>query len=286
MKHNLAKVELITASVIFGTIAVFRKAVPLNSGMLSMFRGFIGSAVLFLILLCKKQKLDLNTIKKNIGYLVTSGAAIGINWILCFESYRYTSVAISTLCYYMAPSFIIIASVFVLHEPISKKNVICILIALFGMFLVSGFWNETTNPKQIIGITLSVMAAVLYSTDVICNKKMSNIGALDRTIVQLFVAGLVTIPYVFLVEEPVKFDITIKIIFIVFLLGALHTGVGFALYFDSLSKLDTKTVAFFTYIDPILAVILSAVLLKEGISWWVVAGAVCIIGSALYNEVK
>lgn len=286
MKKTMPKLELIAACAIFGTIGVFRKAVPINSGMLSMLRGFIGALTLLIIMAVKRQKINWKAIKKNIVRLTVSGAAIGINWILCFESYNYTSIAISALCYYMAPVFVLIASSVLLKEKITKTNIICIIVALFGMVMVSGVLNETMDSRQMIGILLALAAAVLYATDVMCNKTMTAIEALDRTVYQLFIAGLVTVPYVIFGEEPVSFNLTFNIVLIVAMLGAVHTGIAFALYFDGLSKLSTRTVAFFTYIDPILAVLLSALLLKEGISTGVVIGAVCILGSALYNELK
>lgn len=286
MKKGMPKLEFIIAYVIFGTVGVFRKAVPLNSGMLSMLRGFIGAATLVLILFLSKNKINFKSIKANLGLLCLSGAAIGINWILLFEAYKYTTVAIATLCYYMAPVLMIVFSALILREHVSKTNIICILIAVLGMCLISGIGIEKPSQGQITGILLSLGAAVLYAVDVIANKKMKNINATDRTVVQLFTAGLVTVPYAFFVEQPAGCPLTWKIVILVAVLGIVHTGLSYALAFDGIAKLSTQTVAFFTYIDPVLAVILSALVLKEGITPTVIIGAVCILGSALYNELK
>ena len=90
-----------------------------------MTRGYIGAAFLLVIMLLTGKKPDLKAIKNNLLPLVLSGAAIGVNWILLFEAYNYTSVAVATLCYYMQPVMLIILTPFLLKEKLSKAKIIC-----------------------------------------------------------------------------------------------------------------------------------------------------------------
>ena len=92
-------IRLILSMLIYGTIGIFRKALPVSSAFLAMFRGFTGSFLLLLFLAVLRRKPDWKAIRKKALPLIVSGGIIGLNWILLFESYRYTTVAISTLCY-------------------------------------------------------------------------------------------------------------------------------------------------------------------------------------------
>ncbi len=283
-KEQSAKAELISASVIFGTVGLIRKAVPLSSAMLSMVRGFIGAAVMIVIMLLKRQKPDMRAVKRVAGYLLASGIAIGVNWILLFESYRYTSVSVATLCYYMAPVFTLIASPFVLGEKLTVRNVLAILVALAGMILVSGVIGEKPDSEEITGILLGLGAAVLYASVVLLNRKITGITASDRTVFQLLVAGIVLVPYVIASKDGVQTVLTWKTVFFVALMGVIHTGLAYSLYFDSIGALKTQTVALFTYIDPVVAIMISALFLGERLGISGIAGAVLILGATVYNE--
>ena len=139
---TVSKLCLILAMTIFSTIGIFRRYIPLSSGMLAAVRGIVGTIFLLLVFFAKKEKFHADTIKKNLLLLLLSGCFIGINWIFLFESYRYTTVATATLCYYMAPIFVMLVSPFLFKENMSIKKGLCIISALIGMVFVSGILTE------------------------------------------------------------------------------------------------------------------------------------------------
>lgn len=277
--------SFITAMAIFGTIGVFRKYIEMSSGMLAMVRGFIGAAFLLLVIALKKEKLSKTAIKKNLWFLVLSGACIGVNWILLFEAYRYTTVATATLCYYLAPIFVIIVSPWVLKERLSGRKVLCVLIALAGMVLVSGVLQVGfTGLSEMRGVLLGLGAAAFYTSVVLMNKKITHISAYDKTIVQLVCAAIVLVPYVLLTGEYAATQWSWSGLILVLVVGILHTGVTYTLYFGSMERLKAQTVAIFSYIDPIVAILLSAVLLREKMDGLAILGTVMILGAAVYSE--
>lgn len=283
-KENQSKIMIICAMIIFGTIGLFRKYIPLPSGMLAMARGFIGMFFLIFIILIKKEKLSFLQIKKNFVMLFLSGAFIGFNWILLFEAYRYTSVAVATLCYYMAPMFVVCASPFIFGERLNKTKVLCIIAAFVGMIMISGILNEgSINKNEIKGVLFGLGAALLYATVIMMNKKIGDIKAYDKTIVQLGTAGIVILPYTLLAEGG-GIEISPFIIFMIIVVGILHTGVAYALYFGAVGRLKAQTTAIFSYIDPVVAVILSTLILGEKIGIIGYIGAVLILGAAFLIE--
>ncbi len=283
-----ARLALISSMTIFSTIGIFRKFIPLPSGFLAMSRGFIGAFFLILLMLfgkLGKKSIDLSAIGKKIWLLIISGALIGFNWILLFEAYSYTSVATATLCYYAAPIFVIIASPFLLGERLTAKKIICVLIAAIGMVMVSGIFSASFGGlRDLIGVFLGLGAALLYASVVIINKRIGKMPPYEKTATQLASAAIVILPYVFLAEDISPESFTLTSVIMIIIVGILHTGISYALYFDSMSSLGAQTVALFSYIDPIVAIILSAVVLRENIGIVGYIGAVLVLGSTLYSE--
>ncbi|MBQ4155200.1 MAG: EamA family transporter [Clostridia bacterium] len=280
------KFNLILSMIIFGTIGIFVKYIPISSSTIALLRASIGFIFLLLVILCKKSKISFKSINKNLKFLIPSGMFLGVNWILLFESYRYTTVATATLCYYLAPTFIIIASPFVLKEKLGVKKIICAAVSLVGMVFVSGVLNTGFSFKELAGVLFGIGAALLYASIVLLNKKTRDISSYDLTAFQLFISSLVLLPYVLLTQGFSGVKLDAKLVVLVIFIGIVHTGIAYMLYFGSVQKVKAQTAALFSYIDPVLAVILSAVLLKESINTLTIIGAVLILGASAIGELE
>ncbi len=279
--------ELIASMLIFGTIGVFVRYINMPSGFIAMIRGVLGVAFAIIAAFISKKRPNCSAIRSNLGILIYCGAAIGVNWILLFEAYRYTTVAIATLSYYTAPIFVLLISPALLGERINLKKILCVFFAIVGMTLVSGvFERGISSASEIYGILFGLSAALLYASVTVMNRKLVGISASERTAPQLFFATLVIIPYTLIFEDVPKEAFTKTAIFMLIILGIVHTGVAYMLYFSSIKGLNASTVAIFGYVDPIVAVILSALLLKEQISPLALIGAALIILSALTSELS
>ena len=286
MNNNKEKMMMIGAMTIFGTIGIFRKYIPLPSSLLALARGIIGTAfLLFLVLAVKRDKLSIEAIKRNFVFLVVSGAFIGFNWILLFEAYQYTTVATATLCYYMAPVIVVLVSPFLFKERLTLLKAICVAVALAGMVFVSGIpQSGFGGMSELKGILLGLGAATLYAIVVILNQYIKDIPAYDKTIMQLGTAAIAILPYTLLTENFADISFTPVAVLMLIFVGIVHTGIAYTLYFGSMSGLKAQTIALFSYIDPVVAIILSAVILQENIGLWGVIGAVMVLGSTMVSE--
>lgn len=276
---------LIVSMAIFSTIGLLRKYIALPSGAVALCRAWIGAAFLLLLLLIKKQKPDFSALRKNAWLLLLSGAALGFNWIALFESYNHTSVATATLCYYMAPILVILVSPILFRERLTGKKIVCVAAAFVGIVLVSGVIETGfAGLQQMRGILFGLAAATLYAAVIILNKKIKDLPNLDRTLCQLLIAGIAMLPYAFLAETPVNpTGIEIGLLVIA---GIVHTGIAYALYFGSISALPAQTGALYSYLDPILAILLSAVFLRETLDINSIIGAILVLGAAIMSERK
>lgn len=277
-------VALIGSMLIFGTLGVVRRYVPLSSAMLALCRGALGSVFLLIFVLVRGGKLKLPERKATL-WLVLTGAIMGLNWMLLFEAYSYTTVAAATMCYYMQPTIVILLSPLVLRERLSGRKLACAAAAIVGMLFVSGVLSGGTGQvRDIRGILFGLGAAALYAAVIILNKKVVVEDIYAKTVIQLAGAALVMIPYVLLTEGVPELTLTAADIGMVLLVGIVHTGITYALYFGSMQRLKAQTVAVMSYIDPVFALLLSAALLHERLTPLGIVGAVLIIGSAVISE--
>lgn len=277
-------VALIGSMLIFGTLGVVRRYVPLSSAMLALCRGALGSVFLLIFVLVRGGKLKLPERKATL-WLVLTGAIMGLNWMLLFEAYSYTTVAAATMCYYMQPTIVILLSPLVFRERLSGRKLACAAAAIIGMLFVSGVLSGGIGQvRDIRGIAFGLGAAALYAAVIILNKKVVVEDIYAKTVIQLAGAALVMIPYVLLTEGVPELTLTAADIGMVLLVGIVHTGITYALYFGSMQRLKAQTVAVMSYIDPVFALLLSAAVLHESLTPLGIAGAVLIIGSAVISE--
>lgn len=283
-KENSAKLKMLSAMALFGTIGIFVRYIDLPSSIIALARGFIGTIFLLLLVNLQGRGVDKNAVKANFKMLCLSGACVGFNWILLFEAYRYTTVATATLSYYMAPVFVMLASPFVVGERLSLLKSFCVAMALGGMVLVSGVLQGGSEGVTMLGILYGLGAASLYAIVVLLNKFIHDIDGHDLTIMQLGTAALVLFPYTLFTENFGQMHPdTISLLLLAFV-GIVHTGFNYSLYFSSLQQLQAQTAALLSYIDPVVAIILSTVLLGEHMDLLSGLGAAMVLGSTLLQE--
>lgn len=274
-----ATVNFLSSMVIFGTIGLFVDAIPLNSGVIALFRGIMGLVFLLLVMAVTKQKLRFDVIKKELLLLCISGGAMGLNWVLLFEAYRYTTVATATVCYYLAPAFLMLASP-LLGEKLTVKKLLCLFTCLVGMVLVTGI-----DGGSVTGVAFGIGAAILYASVMFINRKIKSVSDYERTVTQMAMSIPVVAVYV-LLRGGVDFGAMNATGWLLMaVVGIVHTGFAYFLYFGAVGKLPATSVAVCSYLDPVVAVLLSAVLIAP-IGIPAICGAVLILGSTLFGQLK
>ena len=279
---------LVASMLVFGTIGVFRRYIPVSSAFLAFSRGILGGlCILAFIRLRKRDAGEREKIPaRALPALILSGALIGVNWMLLFEAYNHTTVAVATLCYYMQPTIVMLLSPLIFRERLTGKKALCAAAAVLGMVLVSGVLENSAGSGSLKGVLLGLGAAVFYSSVVIMNNMIRGIDACRKTVIQLLSAGLVMVPYLILTDGFSAGSFTPAAVILILVVGIVHTGIAYVLYFGSMDGLRVQTVAILCYIDPVSALLFSAVLLREPLSLLNLIGAVMIIGSAVVSELQ
>lgn len=276
---------MISYLIIIGTIGVFRRMIPLSSTFLAFFRGLIGSLSVALYVLFSKRSFGKIPDLRTSLLLILSGSFIGINWILLFEAYNYTTVAKATLAYYMQPTIVLLLSPLIFKEKITRRKIYCAILSLMGMSLISGITHfGESSLSDMRGIILGLCAAAFYAGVVILNKLIITQNPWYKTVIQLSSAAAVLFPYLLLTDGFSLPALNLKILILIIILGTVYTGFAYVLFFSSIPRLKAQSTAILSYIDPVTAVIVSALVLRERLSFPDMIGAALILGSAILSE--
>ena len=283
-KTNHARWMLIVSMAIFGTLGPFVRNISVSSGELALYRAVMAAVLIAVFLAVTGQKIPFASFKKELPLLLLSGMAMGFNWILLFEAYKYTTVSVATLSYYFAPVIVTAVCPILFREKLTGKQIICFIMSTLGLVLITGIGDLDAGSSHFTGILFGLGAAVLYATVILLNKFIRNVEGIHRTFLQFLAAIAVLVPYVAATSGVTLGGMHTTGWICLLIVGFLHTGVTYCMYFSSLKELPGQKAAILSYIDPLVAVLISVTVLRETMTVWQALGGVLILGFTLWNE--
>ena len=286
MKKNVnPRWMLIISMTIFGTLGIFVRNIPVSSGELALYRAILAALLIAVYLVVTKQRIPFAKIKKEIPLLLLSGIAMGVNWILLFEAYKYTTVSLATLSYYFAPVIVTVVCPILFHEKLTGKQILCFIMSTIGLIMITGI-GDIGSGSDFVGILFGLGAALFYATVILLNKFIKNVEGIPRTFLQFLSAIVILIPYVMLSGGVTLGSMNAFGWINLLIVGLVHTGVTYCMYFSSLKELPGQKAAILSYIDPLVAVLISVTILGEKMTFWQIVGGLLILGFTFWNEVS
>lgn len=284
-KQKRAKWLLSLSMMIFGTIGLFTRSIEVTSGELALYRAILASLLLLGYFLVTKQRIDFKAMKKEFLLLVLSGMAMGVNWILLFEAYKYTTISAATLSYYFAPVIVMIVCPILFHERLTQKQILCFVMSTVGLVLIIELEGINGAGNHLFGIVLGLGAAVFYAIVILLNKFIKQVEGIRRTFFQFLAAIFILLPYVACTKGMHLEVLSTKGWIYLLIVGIVHTGITYCMYFSSLKELKGQEIAIFSYLDPVVAVVISVTILGEEFSFLQFLGGALILGFTLWNEI-
>ncbi|MBE6970126.1 MAG: EamA/RhaT family transporter [Ruminococcaceae bacterium] len=284
MKVFNPRFMMITSMAIFGTLGPFVRNIAVSSGELALYRAVLAALLIGAFLLFTGQKIPFAKIRREVPLLLASGVAMGINWILLFEAYKYTTVSVATLSYYFAPVIVTVVCPFLFKEKLSGRQILCFVMSTLGLVLITGI-GDMGGGNDLVGILFGLGAACFYATVILLNKFIKNVEGIHRTFLQFLAAIVTLLPYVLLTGGITLGGLSAFGWVNLLIVGLVHTGITYCMYFSSLKELPGQKAAILSYIDPLVAVLISVTVLGESMTLWQVLGGLLILGFTLWNEI-
>ena len=271
----------ILAMLIFGTNGYLVAHLSLQGSQIVLVRTLVGGLLLTAIVLLRGG-FDREAVRAERRDLLFGGVALGLNWVALFTAYRLLNVSLATLIYYAGPMLVLLFSPLLFRESLTPQKIAAVAIVAAGLFCITG--SITSAGMSLTGLLAAVLSALFYASLIIFNKRIVKTGGMQTAALELDVAFVVVLIYVLLtagIPRPLKADIPYLLV-----LGLVNTGIAYMLYFTGLQKLPGQSVALISYVDPVSALVFSALLLHETMTPLQMLGAVLIIGGALLGELR
>ena len=281
-----ARAMLIASMAIFGTLGPFVRSIPVSSAELALYRAVLASLLIGLYLLITRQSIPFAKIRRSLPLLLVSGIAMGFNWILLFEAYKYTTVSVATLSYYFAPVIVTAVCPFLFKEKLTRRQLLCFAMSTLGIVLITGIGDLSQGSRHLLGVAFGLGAAVLYASVVLVNKFIRDVAGIHRTFLQFMAAVVILIPYVTMTSGVTLGAMHAQGWICLLIVGLIHTGVTYCMYFTALRDLPGQKAAILSYIDPLVAVLISVLVLGETLTPAQAVGGALILGFTLYNELS
>ena len=271
----------ILSMLIFGTNGYIAAHISFQGSQVVLLRTLIGGILLTALVLLRGG-FDRSAVRAEAVPLLLGGAALGFNWVALFEAYRLLNVSLATLIYYVGPMLILLLSPVLFREKLTASKLAAVGIVAVGLVCISG--SIALGGMNTAGLLTAMVSALFYATLIAFNKRISRTGGLQTAAIELDVAFVVVLLYVLLtvgLPRPRAADLPY-----IAVIGLVNTGLAYLLYFSGLQKLPGQSVALISYVDPVSALLFSAVLLHESMTpvQWI--GAVLIIGGAMLGELR
>ncbi|MCY8169158.1 EamA family transporter [Bacillus spizizenii] len=281
-----SKIQFILSMIIFGTMGLVVRYIDISSSETALLSSSIGCLFLMFVFFMMKKTIPWKLVKANAYILFLSGIALGGNWIFLYQAYDHTTLTNATLGYYFAPVFVMILSPMVLKEQLPIKKMVCIGVAIIGMLLIVGNGISASGTEDLLGIFFGLVAAAFYAALMLLNKFIHHMGRLEITIIQLGITALLLLPYVFFTEGFGILRVSNSSVPFIIILGIVNTGIGFWLFFSGMQKLKGQSIAILSYVDPFVAILISAMILQEQMTIVQMLGGTLLLGSTFVSESK
>lgn len=275
------RIKLVFVMIIWGSLGVFTRSIPLSALSLAFLRALIALPVLFTIM--KIKKAEPVKLRQLIPYII-SGILLGLGWLTLFYGYKHTSISSAVIIYNMCPVYVTILAPLVLKEAISKFQTAVIFASFYGLFLIVG--NNLSEGYGTMGLALSAVSGMLYAAIVMINRSIKiRVENHTATFVQILAAMLTLLPFVLIdgnIDTVVHLDLLAAVYTV--LLGILHTGVAYTLFFSVYAHMKSVEIVTYSYLEPLFGILFSVIFIGEKLTPPQIIGGLLILGSTYLGE--
>jgi len=266
--------EMTLAAFIWGSVPIFAIWCNLPSPIFVLFR-VVFAFPLVLWYAVKKIGIKEVLVIKPAKFLILSGISLALNWIFLFWAIQYTSVANAVILYYSGPIVTIILSVIILKERFTKNIAVSVGLSTIGIVIIFAPKLQLSSVSRtgIIGLIFGLLSGILYGLLGIFSKlSIADHPPIKTTVYQIFISLLFTLPFAFFM----KYTLNLKIISLLIVTGIIHTATALFLWYDSLRYISVITASVLSYLDPIFAIALSFLILRQVPTLFQITGGILI----------
>ncbi len=269
--------KIITAILIWSSLGIFVRKIELPNQCIIFYTSVIAGSIQFILLLStgllkKAKQFDSNT--RSILFLVLSPLCFTANAMLFYFAFSNTTIANAVLTHYTAPVFVAILAPLLLKERINKTTWLAIVISSIGLWLILGGKKTgidiSHGDREHLGIIAGAMSGLAYAFLILIVRKIAPLfSSLFIIFVQNGIVALILLPFV------INIHLSLQFIPYLATLGVVHSTIAPLLYVQGFRSVKAHEAAILGYLEPVGAIILALIFLRE------IPGFQALLGGAL-----
>ncbi len=230
--------------------------------------------------LIKPSELSLKSIDKRLflkifllGAIFYSGGSA-----FYFLACQYTGTGLAMVIFFSYPIFIALFAIFIHKWKIDKYALFSLIGIVLGLLLIKG---QGGNSVNMVGIVFAIISALSYAVYVFSSKKTTS--SLPSTLVTLIVclgcSFLFFLASIF--TKSISIPQTQTAWFYILVLGIFATAVPIQLLLEGLRYLSPLKTSILSVLEPVVTLIVGAILLDESVSILQSIGIIIVLMSAI-----
>ena len=279
MSSKMGTICIILTAIAFGTMEISLKiaGTAFTPFQLTFLRFLVGGLLLLPLAFRDIKKRHTKIRGGDWGYLAVLGLVnICFSMILFQIGVNMANAGLAAIVFSSNPIFVMIFSYFILHEAFTRKKAITLVLSIVGLIIVA-------NPMAIIrsgniGLLVSLAAAVSFALYTTIGKL--RIGKLGGNVENAFsfLIGCAFLLVILLIHgDPILGGIDSHTIWPLLYCSLVVTGFGYLCFMKAIELTGPSNASFAFFIKPVVALILSAIILSEPITANAVIGLVLIL---------
>lgn len=273
-----AYLTLATVTVLWGTIPLIVRHLPISGVSIVAARLVIAAAGLGLVLAVQARRRP--TTPRLLAFRPVSclavGAVLAVHWVTLFEAYKRTEISTVILIVYLAPLGVALVAPRALGEHVGRRTWMALAVAVTGFAVLA---VPTVGEASGSGVALAVVSSLLFVAVIVVSKPLAEAyGGVRTAFIEFAGAALILSPVLFATTwsrlEGGQWGLLI-------LLGLVHTGASVAAYMYALARVPATNAGIMGYIEPVSAVLFSWWQLHEPLRWTSVAGGALIVAAGI-----
>ena len=194
MEKYKGQLYVVLSAILFGFMPLFTKITyqyGSNAYTTSLGRFFLGSMILLIIDLIKKEDLHLTLAQfKSISILAFLQ---GFTPVLLYLSYNYIDSGLSTTLHFTYPIFVMVFGLLLFHEKLERKQIICLILCITGIVCL----YQKGSSLSTLGMIIAIASGILFSLYVVLLNKshLENIPLFVMSFYVCFIASMMILLY-------------------------------------------------------------------------------------------
>lgn len=276
--ERIGVLAVVGSAVGYGFVSVLLK-LALEAGArplpLAAWRFVFAAIAVWLLLAIRRRPLPS---RASVPRLFGLGALYSMDALLFTIALQWVPASTATLVFYAYPVAVVLLAAAFLSEPLTRRRLMACALTVIGCALTAGGSTGGGRPLGIALVLLAMSALALY---IVTGRRILGREPAHSSAAVIVTASAAILVVVAMAAGETSLGGGARAWVLVLLLSIVCTALPITLFVVGIQRVDAGRAAILSTLEPVVTVIVAALLLNERIGVIQVTGGMAILGGVL-----